>query len=89
MLDQRRDDLARGAEVGERVGDDEGFQACEGVEGDLGDLAWREVLDVDAADVGERHGRRAKAGRVADGEIDLMLGRNARLEGDAVGLGLG
>ena len=36
----------------------------------------------------QRHGRRAKVGRVGDREIDLVLGRHAAFEGHAVGLGV-
>ena len=64
VLHQRRDDLLRRADVGQRVGNDEGLQSGECIEGDVGDRFLVELLDVDAADVRERHGRRAEGGGI-------------------------
>ena len=89
VLHERRDDLARRADVGERVGDDEGLQAGQRLEGDGGDVGLRQLLDIDASAMGQRHGRRAEMRVVGDGEIDLVLGGNAGLEGDAIRLGIG
>ena len=50
---------------------------------------FAQLLDVDAAAVGQRHRRRPEARVVGDREVDLVLGRHARLEGHAVGLGGG
>ena len=77
----------RRLELRQRVGDHEGLEAGQRIERDLRDQALVELLDVDAAVVGERHGRRAEVGRVGDREIDLVLGRHRGLEGHAVGLG--
>jgi hypothetical protein len=89
LLNERRDQLLRRTDIGERVGDDEGLEAGERVEWDLGDLALVQFLDVDTAPVRQRHGRRAKARRVGQREIDLVLGRHRPLEGDAIRLGDG
>ena len=89
LLHQRRDDLARRADVGQRVGDDEGLEAGQRVEGHRHDLGLVELLDVDAATVGDRDRRRAIASVVGDREVDLVLGRHAALEGHAVGFGEG
>ena len=80
--------ISRGAfRSRERVGDDERLEAGERLEGNLGDLVLLELLDVDAAVMGERHRRRAEAGRVGEREVDLVLRRHARLEGHALRLG--
>ncbi len=87
LLHQRRDNLARCADVGQRVGDDEGLEAGERVEGNGDDLGLVELLDVDAAAVRNGDRRRAIAGVVGDREVDLVLGGHAALEGHAVGFG--
>jgi len=89
MLHQWRDDLLRRADVGERVGDDEGLQPGERLERHLCDVFLVELLDIDPAHVGERHGGSAELGRVGDCKIHLVLGRHPAFEGDAVGLGHG
>src|SRR5207253_1116649 len=53
----------------------------------VGDQTLVELLDVHAAMVRERHGRRAKARRVGDGEIHLVLRGNRAFEGHAIRLG--
>ena len=73
--------------VGQRVGDDERLQAGQRIERHLADHASVELLDVHAAVMRERHRRRAKARRIGDREIDLVLGRHAGFEGHAIGLG--
>ena len=61
VLHQRRDDLARRADVGQRVGDDEGLQSGQRIERHLRELGLVELLDIDAALVRQRHRRRAEA----------------------------
>src|SRR5262245_65137153 len=87
MLHQRRDDFLGGADVAERVGDDEGLKPGQGFERHLRDLALVDLLDVDTAAMGERHRRRAVVRRIGDREIDLVLGGDSALESDAIGLG--
>jgi hypothetical protein len=87
VLHQRRDDLARSADVGQCVGDDESFQARQRVERNRGDLVLAELLDVDAAAVRDGDGGRPEARVVGDREVDLVLGRHAAFEADAIGLG--
>jgi len=89
LLHQGRDDLLGRANVGQRVGDDEGLEPGQRLERHRGDLRRAQLLDVDAAAMGEGHGGRAVAGVVGDREVDLVVGRHAGLEGDAVGLGAG
>jgi hypothetical protein len=88
VLHQRRDDLARCADVAERVGDHEGLQPGQCVEGHAGDVGLVELFDRDAALVRQRDRRRAEARVVADREVHLVLGRHTAFEADAVGLGL-
>ena len=89
VLDQGRDDLARGADVGERVRHHERLEAGQRLERHGGDIGLGQLLDVHAAAVGQGHRRRAELGVVGDGEIDLVLGGDAGLEGDPVRLGIG
>ena len=89
VLHQRRDDLARGADVAERIGHHEGFQPGQRIEGHGGHIALVQFLDINAAAMGQGHCGRAIPGVVGDREIDLMFGRHAGLEGDAIGLGIG
>ena len=89
VLNKRRDDLLRRADIGEGIGDDEGLEAGERLEGHVGEMLLVEFLDVDAAHMGKRHGRRAEQRGIGDREIDLMLRRNTGFEGDPVGLGGG
>ncbi len=89
VLHQRRDHLLRRADVGERVRDHEGLEPGERLERHIGDEFLVELLDLHAAHVGERHRRGAEFGGVVDREVDLVLGRHARLEGHAVRLGAG
>ena len=89
LLNERRDQLLGRVQFGQRVGHHERFQAGERIERDLRDLGLFELFDVDAAAVGQCHRRCAKASRVGDGEIDLVLRRYPGFEGDAIGLGHG
>ena len=89
VLDQGRYDVGRCADVGQGVGDDKGLQAGERVERDLGDQAAVQLLDVDTADMGERHGGGAEFRRVGDGEIDFVACRHTAFKGHAIGLGQG
>ena len=89
VLHQRRDDLLRRADVGERIGHHEGLEPGQRLEGDRRHVGFRQILDVHAAAMGQRHCRGAIPGVVGDREIDLVLGGNAGLEGDAVRLGRG
>src|SRR5260221_180984 len=86
-LYQGRNQLPWRLEIRERVGDHECFQARQWIEGDLGDSRSIELLDIHAPVVSQRHGWRPELSGVSDGEIDLVLGRNAAFEGHAVGLG--
>ena len=88
LLHQRRDDFLRRADLGQRVGHHERLEAGQRVERHLRHLALVELLDVHAAAMRQGHRRRAKVGRVADREVDLVLGGHAGFEGHAVGLGL-
>ena len=87
VLDQGRDDRPRRADVGQRVGDHERLEAGQRLERDVGDLVLAQLLDVDAAMVGDGDRGRPEPGRIGDREIDLVVGRHRRLEGDALGLG--
>ena len=89
VLHQRRDDLLRRPDVGERVRHHEGLQPGQRLERHDGHVRLRQLLDVHAAAVGQRHRRRPEVGVVGDREIDLVLGRHPRLEGHAVRLGIG
>ena len=77
----------RRLQLGQRVGDDEGLEAGQRIEGNLRDEVLGQFLDVHAALMGQRHGGGAKAGRIGDREIDLVLGRHRAFEGNAVGFG--
>ena len=66
LLHQRRNDLLRRLELRQRIGDHEGLETGQRVEGNLRDLALVELLDVDAALVGQRHSRSAEVGRIGD-----------------------
>ena len=74
-------------DVGQRVGDHERLEAGQRLERDVGDLVLAQLLDVDAAMVGDGDRGRPEAGRVGDREIDLVVGRDGGLEGDALRLG--
>ena len=87
VLDQRRDDRAGRLDVGERVGDDERLQPGQRLERHVGDLVLAQLLDVDAAVVGDGDRGRPEPGRIGDREVDLVIGRDRRLEGDALRLG--
>ena len=87
MLNQRRDDLLGRADVGQRIGDDEGLQPGQRLERHLRHVLLVELLDVHAAAMRQRHRRSPELGRIGDGEIDLVLGGDAALERDAIGLG--
>ena len=87
LLDEGRDDLLGRIELRQRIGDHEGLEAGQRIEGDLGHEALVDLLDVHAAMVGQGHGRGPEAGRVGDREVDLVLGRHGALEGHPVGLG--
>ena len=87
LLDQRRDQLLGRVELGQCVCHDERLESGQRIEGHVGDQTLVELLDVHAAMVRERHGRRAKARRVGDGEIHLVLRGNRAFEGHAIRLG--
>ena len=89
VLHQRRDDLLRRPDVAERVRHHEGLQPGQRLERHDGDVRLRQLLDVHAAAVGQRHRRRPEVGVVGDREVDLVLGRHPGLEGHAVRLGMG
>ena len=64
VLDQRRDDRAGCADVGQRVGDHERLQAGQRLERDVGDLVLAQLLDVDAAVMGDGDGGCPEPGRI-------------------------
>jgi hypothetical protein len=84
VLHQRRNDLFRRADIAQRVRDNEGLQPGETFERDLRNHFFVEFLDIHAPHVGHGHRGRAKLARVADGKIDLVLGRDPALERDAI-----
>ncbi len=65
------------------------FSPVKRLERHVGDELLVELLDLDSAHMGERHRRGAEFGGIADREVDLVLGRHARLEGHSIGLGAG
>jgi PD-(D/E)XK nuclease superfamily len=85
--DPRGYDLLRGADIGQRVCDDERFEASQRFERHLRDMLFVDLLDIDATHMGESHAGSAELGRVGDCEIDLVFGRHSALESHAVGLG--
>ena len=87
MLDQRRDDLLGRADIGQRIGDDEGLEPGQRLKWHLRDLPLVEFLDVHAAHMSERHGGSAKLGGIRDCKIDLVLGRDAAFKGHPIRLG--
>src|SRR5258706_6195370 len=87
MLNERRDDLFRSADITERIRDNKGFEPGERLERNISDQVCTDSLDIDPTLM--RDGNRGGPidGRIRDREIDFMLRWNAALEGDAVGFG--
>ena len=64
MLHQRRDDLLRRVQIGQRVGYDESLEASQWIERNLRYLGFVDLFDVHPAVMGQSHGGRAELRRV-------------------------
>src|ERR1019366_2617817 len=87
MLHERGDDLRRGTDVLQGIGDDEGLETRQRVKRDVCDVLLVELFDRHTAHVCESDHRGTENRGVGDGEVNLELGRNVNLEGDTLPLG--